>query len=302
MRILWLGWEDSYTPARVRASAEKLGLDVTIAQVMDLYFVADGIAAGGQVGVMLNGLNVAQHYDVLVVRAFHPYVSEALTVARLFHDAGKRVIDESLTDEGVAMSKMHDYLLLAQAGVAVPRTWQIADRAAVEALASELGYPLILKGIHGSYGTHVHLIPDERQLSEVWQRYAPGELMLQEYLPGDSDFRVICVGYHALPKLIERVPKPGDFRTNSRQGGRATGHALEAFPDLAPVAERAARVLRREFAAVDLRYRQAEPVVLEVNRRPMFENFERVTGLDVAGAFLDYVRRRHDQFASSDAN
>ncbi len=294
MKILWLGWEDPYTPARVRAAGERLGLDVTIAQVADLQFVAD--SGSGRVGVMLGDLDVARCFDALAARTFYPHISEALTVVSLFYQAGKLVIDESLTDEGVTLSKMHDYLMLAQAGVAVPRTWQMADLAAVERLAGELGYPLVLKGIHGSYGAHVHLVRDAAQLREVWARYQPGELMAQEYLPAESDFRVICIGYRALPALVERAPKPGDFRTNSRQGGQAVGHPLAAYPDLAPLAEQAARVLRREFAAVDVRYRGAEPVVLEVNRRPIFETFERVTGLDVAGAFLEHVRRRYEQF------
>lgn len=297
MKILWLGWEDQYTPARVRAASERLGLDVTIAQIADLRFVADG--ASERVGVMLGDLDVARDFDALAARTFYPHISEALTVVSLFRQAGKLVIDESLTDEGVTLSKMHDYLMLARAGVAVPRTWQMADLPAVENLAGALlGYPLVLKGVHGSYGAHVYRIDSVDQLREVWARYAPGELMAQEYLPADSDFRVICIGYRALPALVERAPKPGDFRTNSRQGGQAFGHHLAAYPDLAPLAERAARVLRREFAAVDLRYRGAEPVVLEVNRRPIFENFERVTGLDVAGAFLDYVRQRYEQFTA----
>ncbi len=294
MKILWLGWEDHYTPARVRAASQQLGLDVTIAQVADLRFVADSIS--GRAGVMLGELDAVYSFDALVARTFYPHISEALTVVSLFHQAGKLVIDESLTDEGVTLSKMHDYLMLAQAGVAVPRTWQMADLSAVETLAGELGYPLVLKGVHGSYGAHVYRIDSIDQLREVWARYQPGELMAQEYLPAAGDFRVICVGYRALPALVERVPKPGDFRTNSRQGGQAFGRPLAAYPDLAPLAERAARVLRREFAAVDLRYRGAEPVVLEVNRRPIFENFERVTGVDVAGAFLDYVRQRYEQF------
>lgn len=296
MKILWLGWEDHYTPARIRAASERLGLDVTIAQVADLRFVAD--SASGRVGVMLGDLDVARCFDALVVRVFYPRISEALTVVSLFHQAGKLVIDESLTDEGVTLSKMHDYLILAQAGLPVPRTWHMADLSQVETLAERLGYPLVLKGIHGSYGAHVHRIDTVDQLREVWARYRPGELMAQEYLPAESDFRVICIGYRVLPALVERAPKPGDFRTNSRQGGQAVGHALAAFPELALLAEEAARVLRREFAAVDLRYRGAQPVVLEVNRRPMFENFERVTGVDVAGVFLDYIRRRYQAFTT----
>ncbi|MCS7060152.1 MAG: hypothetical protein RMN25_03215 [Anaerolineae bacterium] len=299
MRILWLGWEDQHTPARVQAVAVSLGLHVTLAQITDLRFVVDGATGMASVGVWLDEEEVTRAFDVLIARVFHPYISEALTVARLFHDAGKVVIDHSLTDEGVAFSKMHDYLLLAQAGLSVPRTWQLGRLEAVEALAEELGYPLVFKGIHGSYGAHVHLVRTAEDLRAVWARYRPGELMLQEYLPAAVDFRVMCVGYQALPMVVERAPKAGDFRTNAQLGGSAVARPLADFPDLGRLAEQAARVLRREFAAVDVRYRGAAPLVLEVNRRPVFANFERVTGCDVARAFLNYVCHRYEASAPS---
>ncbi|NJM40740.1 MAG: hypothetical protein HC853_08180 [Anaerolineae bacterium] len=58
------------------------------------------------------------------------------------------------------------------------------------------------------------------------------------------------------------------------------------------LAERAARALGREFAGVDIRFKDGQPVLLEVNRRPAFQNFEQTTSLDVAGAFLSYAHSK----------
>ncbi|HQZ21030.1 MAG TPA: ATP-grasp domain-containing protein [Thermoflexales bacterium] len=284
--ILWLDKPDPYTKTRVMQAAAQLNLHVAFHPITDISFFVDE-----PVMRLDDERDILQEFDVLVARPIYPGISEFLTVARLFHRAGKRVIDTSLTDEGYAVSKMHDYVLLAQAGVPVPRTWQIANLAQVEEIAAGLGYPCILKGAHGSYGLHVHRVNHADGLREVFGKYPPGELMLQEFLPDEGDFRVICLGYTALPVLIHRQPPPGDFRVNAEVGGTAIARRAEDYPEICAIAQQAARALRREFAGVDIHLQNGQPRVLEVNRRPGFEQFETVTGYDVAGAALRYANQ-----------
>lgn len=283
-----LGWEDKYTPERMLHAAATLGVDLTTREIGDISFVA----ADGAIGAFDNGFDLVREYDALIARTFYPHISEALTVARLFREAGKTVIDESLTDEGFVVSKMHDYILLASNGIAVPRTWQFYTPDALVSQADKLGYPCVLKGVHGSHGTHVHLVNDTQELLDRWAGYPAGELMLQEYIPASEDFRLLVVGYQTLPVMVSRYPAPGDFRTNVAFSRSGASYRVSDFRGLDAVASHAARVLRREFAGVDIRYRGDTPVVLEVNRRPVFEHFESVTGLDVAGQYLSYVVRK----------
>jgi gamma-F420-2:alpha-L-glutamate ligase len=270
----------------MREAAAQRGIDLTAIEIFDISFITDGERAS----TLYRGADPARAYDALVARTFFPHISEALTVARLFREAGRCVIDESLTDEGFVMSKMHDYVIMAQHGIPVPRTWQVYDPSGVEALAETLGYPCVLKGAHGSHGTHVHLAENAEQLRRRLWSYQTGELLLQEFLPAEEDYRLLVIGYKALPALVSRKPAPGEFRTNvgfSRDA--AVDHSAQ-LGEMIDLAERSARALRREFAGVDIRFRDGRPVVLEVNRRPVFENFERVTGLDVAGRFVEYAR------------
>jgi RimK family alpha-L-glutamate ligase len=273
----------------MREAAQQRGLELDALEIFDISF----IAADGVVGATHNGHDLTATYDVLVARTFYPYISEALTVARLFHAAGKVVIDQSLTDEGFVMSKMHDYLLLAQQNIPVPRTWQVYDPLRLELLAQALGYPCVLKGAHGSHGAHVYLVENAEQLRRRWLSYPAGELMLQEYLPADEDYRLLVIGYKAMPAMVSRQPSPGEFRTNVGFSTDTVAKHSESFALLAGIAEHAARVLRREFAGVDIRFNGSQPYVLEVNRRPIFENFEHVTGLDAAGRFIEYAHSRY---------
>jgi len=252
----------------------------------------DFITADGVIGVFHNGINIVAEYDILIARTFYPFISEALTVARLFHNAGKLVIDASLADEGFVVSKMHDYIILAEHGIPVPRTWQITKPSALNQLAHQIGYPCVLKGVHGSHGAHVYLVNDDMELASRVAGYPKGELMLQEFLPASVDYRLMVIGYRVLPMMVSRHPAPGDFRTNVGLGWSVGAHRVADFDGLTQLAEQSARVLRREFAGVDIRYHHDKPVVLEVNRRPIFENYEQVTGCDVAGQFLQYVMEK----------
>ncbi len=285
MRVLWLGWTDAYTPQRVLEAARQRDLHLTVLQIQQVSFISTGSAFGA----FYQGRNLVEEYDALIGRTFFPNISEALTVARLFHDAGKPVIDHSLIDEGYVISKMHDYLLLAQHGLPVPRTWQLFGVDEAAQVAEAIGYPCVLKGTHGSHGSHVYLIENPSQLRERYQAYPPGELMLQEYLPANEDYRLLVIGYQALGQMVARKPTPGEFRTNVGFSGDSCSLKVADYPGLSSLAEQAARALRREFAGVDIRYHGSRPYILEVNRQPMFENFERTTGVDVAGQYLDYA-------------
>jgi len=287
-KILWFETGDLYTVKRGKEAGERLGVQVDSVDAYDLSFVADGAV----IGVFAGGRDLVASYDALIVRSFMPFVSESITLARLFRDAGKAVVDESLTDEGYAMSKMHDYIVLAAAGVPVPRTRQFCDAGAMATFAAELGYPCIIKGNHGSEGRHVHKVDSEQQLHKKLMQYKPGEVVIQEFLDAAIDYRVITIGYRALPVYVSRKPRADDFRTNFEHNEEVIARPLSEAPHLQDIAERAARTLRREFSGVDIRCRGSEALVLEANRRPGFKGFEKATGFDVAGAFIEYVVKK----------
>jgi RimK family alpha-L-glutamate ligase len=288
-KILWLESGDLYTVRRGVEAGNQLGVQVDSLEMFDISFKT----TLDSVGIFSASNDLVITYDAVIVRSFMPYISEALTVARIFNEAGKIVVDKSLTEEGYAMSKMHDYLVLARNGIPVPQTWQVYDPNEVEALANLIGYPCILKGIHGSEGRHVHLVKDTNQLRRKMWQYRCGELLLQEYLPAEVDYRVMVIGYKALPLLVSRKPQAGEFRTNFEFNEEVTPIPAERFPELTRIAEDAARILKREFAGVDIRYGGDIPLILEVNRRPGFKGFEAATSLDVAGEFIKYVSSKY---------
>jgi ribosomal protein S6--L-glutamate ligase len=100
------------------------------------------------------------------------------------------------------------------------------------------------------------------------------------------DLRVLVVGSRVVAAMERRAP-PDDFRSNVHRGGRTEKTLLS--PELARLAESAARVLGVGVAGVDLIESRSGPLVLEVNSSPGLEGIERATGIDVASAIIEHL-------------
>lgn len=285
VNILWLGKKNLYAAMRMRDTAKKQKIKINCLEIPECAFIVKNKHAA----CFVSDKNLVKHHDAIIIRTIYPYTSEILTIAKLFKKANRVVIDGSLADNECAISKMHDYLILTQNNLPVPETYQVFNREKIESIARSIGYPCVLKGIHGSHGKHVYLIKNKTQLLRHLRQYPPGELLLQKFIPAPYDFRVLTVGYKALPYLLVKTPQAGDFRTNFALGARFSSRPIANFTNLTRLAEKAAKTLRREFAAIDIRLSNKKPHVLEVNRHPDFEGFEKATNLDVASEFLKYI-------------
>ena len=89
---------------------------------------------------------------------------------------------------------------------------------------------------------------------------------------------------------MRRQAKKGEFRSNLHRGGTAKPVALSE--EEVDTAIRAAKVMGLNVAGVDLLRSRRGPLVLEVNSSPGLEGIEGATGLDLAGAVVDYVAAR----------
>jgi ribosomal protein S6--L-glutamate ligase len=86
---------------------------------------------------------------------------------------------------------------------------------------------------------------------------------------------------------MRRQAGEGEFRSNLHRGGKASKVKLSA--DETATALNAARVLGLGVAGVDLLRSKRGPLVLEVNSSPGLEGIEGATGVDVAGAIVEFV-------------
>jgi ribosomal protein S6--L-glutamate ligase len=114
--------------------------------------------------------------------------------------------------------------------------------------------------------------------------------LVQEFIgeAAGRDLRCFVVGDRVVAAMRRQAPE-GDFRANIHRGGSASAVTLSAQE--VETAVRAARVMGLGVAGVDLLRSARGPLVLEVNSSPGLEGIEGASGVDVAGAIVEYVAR-----------
>lgn len=228
-------------------------------------------------------------YDYCVYLDKDKYLSRALEARglRLFNSA--RAVE--LCDD-----KMTTFFALAGSGIALPKTMPAplsyspaapVSQALLARVKAEFSFPLVVKECYGSLGKGVFLARDEGELMEIAARLKEKPHLFQEYIEESAgrDLRIIAIGGKAI--LAMKRSSAGDFRSNAALGGK--GEPYEADAAQIACAERAAQWLGLDFCGVDLLFGRRGPILCEVNSNAFFQTAERVTGINVAGAYADYI-------------
>jgi ribosomal protein S6--L-glutamate ligase len=231
-------------------------------------------------------------YDAVLVRTMPPGSLEQVVFRMdLLHRAqaaGLLVLNPPRPVE-VCVDKYRATAELAAAGLRVPPTivCQHAD-AALEAFA-QLGGDVVVKPVFGSEGRGMVRVSDPEL---AWRTFRTLErtgcvLYLQRFIPHLGwDLRLFVLGGRLLAAMQRHAR--GDWRTNVAQGGSARPIAPSA--DEVQLALRAAAALGAPMAGVDLLRGEDDCwYVLEVNAVPGWRALAPVTGVDVAGAVIDFL-------------
>lgn len=158
-------------------------------------------------------------------------------------------------------------------------------------VAQQLGFPLVVKPLVGSWGRLVGRVNDVDALETVLEhKEAVGgsphvAAYLQPFVDTQGmDLRAFVVGGKCIA-VIER--HSAHWRTNTALGAEAVGREVD--PDLARVAEAAASAVGGSIVAVDLFETQDALLVNEVNGTMEFRNSVATTGVDIPGAVANHV-------------
>ncbi len=165
-----------------------------------------------------------------------------------------------------------------RAGLRIPDTI-IAREESYEAertyILNHISFPLIFK-LDGSQGRNVHLVQSIAELDELVTRKPPKlRFLLQPYIANTFDTRTI-VAYGRILGTIKRSAAPGTFLNNVSQGANIEAYGLTA--EEADVALRATTLAGLDFGGVDLIHTPEGPIILEVNKSPQINGFERIYG------------------------
>lgn len=238
-----------------------------------------------------------QKFPLIFVREIRNYVREAVLLAKFCYFKNIPLFDSALleTREG---SKIDLLLRRAENHLPIPKTIFVGSSKSLPKITRHISFPLVAKENRGRQGRNVYLIKNKSELRRFFLRTTPlkktldsPSYLFQEFIPCDSDIRVLVLGNKVLGAMERRSQSVREFRHNVALG--AVTKQIPVTAEMKKLALAAAKVARYEFAGVDLiRHRETGKLfILEANRSPEFEGFMEATGIDVPGEVMKFFLR-----------
>ncbi|MEM4788740.1 MAG: RimK family alpha-L-glutamate ligase [Ignisphaera sp.] len=189
-----------------------------------------------------------------------------------------------------ARDKYYSLMLLAKAGVPVPKTAVLEDFMTVAKIVESWG-KTVIKPLIGSMGFGIVLAenPDiaytiARTILQLKQ-----PIYLQRYVekPG-RDIRVLAIGDTIIAAYYRIQVSPNAWKTNVAQGAKPV---LIPKPDkeLEDIAIKTMKTLKLYYAGIDIVESDNGYKVLEVNAAPQWRGLQKTTGVNPAMHLAKYV-------------
>jgi ribosomal protein S6--L-glutamate ligase len=280
----------SYSTQRLREAATQRGHNVKVLNTLkfaidldrgnpDLYFRQKQLSS----------------YDAVLPRIGASITYFGTAVVRQFQEMDVFCAN---TAHGIANSrdKLRSLQLLSRHHIGIPKTTFVRDKKDVlPAIERVGGAPVIIKLIEGTQGIGV-LLADTVNMAESIIELLQSQkqnVLIQKFVAESKgkDIRAIVVGDRVVAAM-RRVAQGQEFRSNVHRGGIA--EAVELSDEYIETAVRATQIMGLTVAGVDMLESASGPQIMEVNSSPGLEGIETCTGLDVAGAIIDYIAAQVD--------
>jgi len=231
------------------------------------------------------------HYD-----AFLPRIGTSITyfgtaVVRQVEQMGSFSANSS---NGITNSrdKLRCMQILSRHDIGIPETTFVRDRRDIlSAIERVGGAPVVIKLLEGTQGVGVILAESTKVAEAIIEtlQSANQNVLVQKFVAESRgrDVRAFVVGDRVVAAM-RRVAQGQEFRSNVHRGGRA--EAIQLDPEYERTAVRCAQIMGLRIAGVDMLEGSDGPKVMELNSSPGLEGIEAATGLDVAGAVVDYIK------------
>ncbi|MGM0482151.1 MAG: ATP-grasp domain-containing protein [Pseudomonadota bacterium] len=295
MKICILSTDQEIDDNRLLQTAKSKGHDASILGIRDMRLViktGKPLIYWGDKNVtdsfdaVIPRLNVSScDYGINVLQQFicnHIYVSETPDALRLGRDK----------------LKCMQYLLAR--GVPFPTTCISHKPEGFVPLAKHTGMPCVVKLINSTEGTGVFVVRDEKELDNVaktFNRFGASYIS-QSFIKEASgeDVRAFVVGGEVVAAM-GRKSQDGDFRANVSLGAISVEEQLSEKEK--QMVLKATDAIGINVAGVDFIRSHDGPLLLEINVSPDFtgrQGIENITGVDIAGAIIDFTVKRTEPF------
>lgn len=227
------------------------------------------------------------------------YLDKDIYLARLLEKAGYRLFNKAdfikLCDD-----KVLTFIGCSNMGIRMPETfagplvyYEPTDKnfAFLDKIESELGYPMVVKKVYGSLGEGVYLVLNRAELETLYKQICRNPILFQRYVKTSKGHSIRALVIDGKVFGVFKRTNDRDFRSNF--GVSADGEPIAEPSKYIKFAQDVADKLNIEYAGIDLLDDEdGEPILCEINSNAFFEEFEKVTQLNAAEAFVKMIVRK----------
>ncbi len=279
-----------YSTRQLRESAVSRGHQVKVLNT--LKFSID--VEQGSPDLYFRGKHLS-HYDAVLPRVGASVTYFGTAVVRQFEQMDVFCANSS---SGIVNSrdKLRCLQILSRHQLGIPQTTFVRDRKDILSAIRRIGgSPIIIKLLEGTQGVGVILAETEKVAEAIIETLhsTKQNVLVQKFVAESRgrDIRALVVGDQVVASM-RRVAQGQEFRSNVHRGGRT--EVVELDEAYCETAVRAAQIMGLRVAGVDLLESEEGPLVIEVNSSPGLEGIETCTGMDIAGAIVDYIAAQVD--------
>ena len=189
--------------------------------------------------------------------------------------------------------KLYTHQILAQSNLDIPKTMLLRYPIDIDFVEKNIGFPVIVKKISGSYGRGVFLCEDKKQLNQLVTMAEltkkSYDIIIQEFIKDTwgKDLRVFVVNDKVVGCMM-RQATDDDFRANITRGGE--GFPYEVNEQIEWLSSESSKALGLDVAGVDLLFQNGGYKICEVNSNPGFEGMENFTKKNIAGEIVSFIK------------
>jgi gamma-F420-2:alpha-L-glutamate ligase len=215
-------------------------------------------------------------------------------IIRHLERLGVVLINESASIDTVK-DKLYTQQILGESNLPVPKTLLVRHPINVEFVERNIGFPIIVKTLSGSFGAGVFLAENKRQfldlikLAEITSKSY--NIIVQEFIKESwgRDIRVFVLNQKVIGCMM-RQATDGDFRANITRGG--DGIPYQITEEIEWLGGESARLLHLDIAGVDLLFDNGGYKICEVNSSPGFEGMDKYTNTNIAEQIVNFVKHK----------
>jgi len=278
----------SYSTRRLREAAREAGLQAEVKDTLQF-----AIALEQQSPFLLYRGRRFTPPEAVIPRIGASVTTYGTAVVRQFQQMNVFVANTA-NAIGNSRDKLRALQILSRHDIGMAATLYVRQkRDILPAINRVGGAPVIIKLMQGTQGMGVILAETTKVAEAIVEAMhgAKQNVLIQKFVAESKgrDIRAFVVGDQVVAAM-RRVAQGQEFRSNVHLGAKAERVELE--PVYAETAVRSARILGLRVAGVDMLETATGPQVIEVNSSPGLQGIESATGINVAGAIMDYVRNQ----------